>query len=242
MRIIKVNAIPSTNNLAREFYDGNRDFQPICIVAKHQTQGKGQRGAQWYSKPGENLTFSLLFPQQKLQVSKQFNLNMAVSIAILKTLRKQDILDLSVKWPNDILSGNYKIGGVLIENILKSDKVAASIIGIGLNVNQIEFNQLPKAASLKSVTGRDFNLESLLEELLNQLEERLNNLSNQENSEVVAEYEKNMFRKDKISVFKKPDGTLINGIIKGLGASGLLKIELEEGVQEYDLKEIELLY
>lgn len=242
MRIIKVDAIQSTNNLAREFYHGNRDFEPICIVTKNQTQGKGQRGAEWHSKPGKNLTFSLLFPQHKLNVTRQFYLNIAVSLAVLNALKKYHIPNLSVKWPNDILSANYKIGGILIENILKSDEVSASIIGVGLNVNQLEFGALPKAGSLRSITGSKFNLERLLDELLKQLEERLNEISDVKYETLVLEYEENLFRKAKISVFKKPDGTIMNGIIKGVGVTGLLKIELEEGVKEYDLKEIELLY
>ncbi|MDX1545194.1 MAG: biotin--[acetyl-CoA-carboxylase] ligase, partial [Christiangramia sp.] len=117
MRIIKVNAIDSTNSFVREFYEGNNDFEPVCVRAISQKKGRGQRGSSWESKAGENLTFSILYPQKKLNVSRHFLLSATISLAVLKALHELQIPELKVKWPNDILSARRKVGGILIENI-----------------------------------------------------------------------------------------------------------------------------
>ena len=71
---------------------------------------------------------------------------MVMSLAIVKALERLNIPKLSIKWPNDILSANKKICGVLIENVIKQNQLESSIIGIGLNVNQNKFDNLPQAA------------------------------------------------------------------------------------------------
>ncbi len=173
MRIIKVSAIDSTNSFARKFYEGDPDFEPVCVQAYHQTRGRGQRGAGWVSKPGENLTFSILYPQKKLAVSRHFLLSATISLAVIENLELFSIPNLKVKWPNDILSARKKVGGILIENVLKTDRIVASIIGIGLNVNQTNFEDLEQAGSLKTVTGKTYSLDDLLEELVQNIENKL---------------------------------------------------------------------
>lgn len=243
MRIIKVSAIDSTNSFARKFYEGDPDFEPVCVQAAHQTKGRGQRGSNWESKPGENLTFSILYPQKKLAVSRHFILSATISLAVLETLEKFSIPNLKVKWPNDILSARKKVGGILIENVLKTNKIVASIIGIGLNVNQTDFEGLEQAASLKAITGKIYSLDNLLEELVQNIENKLQQLHASEKTEVLEKYSENMFRKDEVSVFEIPNGHRINGIIRGVSMEGKLKLEIEDSViQTFDLKEIKMLY
>lgn len=244
MRIIKVNAIPSTNDFARELYRQNGPEAPLCVVAYDQTRGKGQRGAGWQSNPGENLTFSLLFSDLNLNNGEQFLLSAAVSIAIQEFLLKNQIPAVSVKWPNDIMSGNKKLAGILIENILKQDKLAASVIGIGLNVNQTEFAGLPKASSLKKLTGIHFETQHLLQQILEYLEAEINLLKNDsERNKILSRYSSRMFKKDMVSTFKMPNGTYLSGIIRGVSNQGLLKVETDsEIIKFFDLKEVELQY
>ncbi|NJW55770.1 biotin--[acetyl-CoA-carboxylase] ligase, partial [Salinimicrobium sp. CDJ15-91] len=97
---------------------------------------------------------------------------------------------LRVKWPNDILSANQKIAGILIENTISEGKVVASVIGIGLNVNQTQFDDLPKAASMKTVSGRDFETEEVLELLLKDLENSFGNISEENSEAILKAYEK----------------------------------------------------
>lgn len=243
MRIIKVNAINSTNNFARDFYRGNSDFEPVCVVAFEQTKGRGQRGASWVSKPGENLTFSVLYPKLNISINHRFLLSAAVSLAILEALKEFEVSDLSVKWPNDIMSGRFKIGGILIENILNSEGISASIIGIGLNVNQQEFSGLPKAGSLKKVTGKNFDLDEVLSKILKKIDLRLKSISSENETLVLEEYASMMFKRDVVSTFQLPDKSYLTGVIRGVTTSGLLNIEVEDSVfRTFDLKEVKLMF
>src|SRR5690606_34414076 len=162
MQIIKLNATESTNvylkNLALE--EELEDF--TVVVARKQLKGRGQIGTKWESEVGMNLTFSILKNNVDLPVADQFLLNMGVSLAIFDALRQLYVPDLSVKWPNDILSGHFKICGILIENVLSGTMIQTSIIGIGLNVNQLNFGDLSQASSLKLILGRTFDLDELL--------------------------------------------------------------------------------
>ncbi len=243
MRIIKVDAINSTNEFVRDFYRGDVDFEPVCVSAHTQTAGKGQRGAGWISNAGENLTFSILHPEISLQVDEQFLLSATVSLAVTETLQAYEIPKLKVKWPNDIMSGNRKICGILIENILKNDRIAASVIGVGLNVNQKEFSDLPQAGSLRMVTDTSFELDGLLKAILKTMEKRLRALPALSKTEVLEEYASSMFRRDQVSTFQLPDGSYLTGIIRGVTTTGRLNLEVEDAVfRTFELKEIKLLF
>ncbi len=243
MRIIKVNAIDSTNSFIREFYGGDTGFEPVCVQALSQTKGRGQRGAGWQSQAGANLTFSILYPQKRLNISRHFLLSAAVSLSVIGVLRDENVPDLKVKWPNDILSAKFKIGGILIENIVKTEGIVASIIGIGLNVNQTVFENLPQASSLKNVTRRAFDLDELLEKLISGIEGRLQQLPDVDPTQILEEYVQNMFRLNVVSTFSSLDGTYFNGIIRGVTTEGKLNMEIEDGVfKTYDLKEVKLHY
>ncbi|MCL6219776.1 biotin--[acetyl-CoA-carboxylase] ligase [Zunongwangia pacifica] len=243
MRIIKVDAIPSTNDFVKQYYTGNSSFEPVCVSARFQTKGKGQRGGFWKVTKGKNLTFSLLYPKIKVTANQHFLLSAVVSLAVINVLQKFDIPKLSVKWPNDIMSGNFKICGILIENILKQADIAASIIGIGLNVNQDDFGDLKQASSLKLQTGNDFDLDEILNAILEELSVRLNALSEGKKSLVLEEYAALMFKKGVVSAFQYPNGDYFNGIIRGVTTKGLLNVEIEDAVfKTFDLKEVKLMY
>ena len=242
MNIIKVNATESSNTFARNWYQSNKNSGAVCIWVKEQTAGRGQRGATWQSNTGQNLTFSLVYPNPVIEIDSQFLLSQAVGLGVLEALQEIKIKNLSLKWPNDILSAGFKIGGILIENLWSNGKIAACVIGIGLNINQISFNDLPKASSLKLVTGKDFEPEEVLQILLMKIKAKLDRLGDQKDH-IQQEYEKSLFRKDKVSTFQLPNGKLLSGIILGVTAAGLLKVQVEENrVRTFDLKELKLLF
>jgi len=243
MHIIKVDATESTNSLARERFNTNKNDSPICIIASNQTSGRGQRGATWVSNAGENLTFSVIYPKPSVEIGDQFLLSAAIGLQILKALKQLKINNLKLKWPNDIMADGYKIGGVLIENILQNNRIGASVIGIGLNVNQVHFPDLPKAASLKNLTGTIYSTEEVLSVILEHLEKMI--LVNNESfyKDVLKDYEANLFRRKKASTFQLRDGSLIAGIILGVTQSGLLRLKVEdEVIRTFDLKELKLLF
>lgn len=243
MHIIKVNATESTNSLAREWYNSNKNESPVCIVAFSQTSGRGQRGAKWVSNAGENLTFSIIYPNPKVEIGDQFLISAAVGLQIIKALKLLKINNLKLKWPNDIMADGYKIGGVLIENILQNNRIAASIVGIGLNINQVQFPGLPKASSLKNLTGTLFSKDEVLSTILNTMEEMMLGNKDLFFENVLKEYEKLLFRRKKASTFQLKDGSLLTGIILGVTPSGLLRVQIEdEQIRTFDLKELTLLF
>ncbi|MDN3596560.1 biotin--[acetyl-CoA-carboxylase] ligase [Zunongwangia endophytica] len=243
MRIIKVDAIPSTNDFVKQYYTGDSTFEPVCVSARFQTNGKGQRGAIWNVSAGKNLTFSLLYPKIKVTVNHHFLLSAVVSLSIIKVLDKFYVPKLRVKWPNDIMSANFKICGILIENILKHTDIAASVIGIGLNVNQDDFGDLKQASSMKLQTGENFNLEEVLAEILEELSAKLELLSAETETLILEEYASLMFKKDVVSTFQWSNGEYFSGIIRGVTTQGLLNVEVEDAVfRTFDLKEVKLMY
>ncbi|MCR9264842.1 MAG: biotin--[acetyl-CoA-carboxylase] ligase [Flavobacteriaceae bacterium] len=242
-RIIKLDATDSTNQYLKDLLQTKNASDFTVVVAKKQLKGRGQMGATWQSEEGKNLTFSALKKFNSFSTEHQFNLNIAVSLAVCDVLNTMDLPNVRVKWPNDILSGSSKICGILIENILKGQEIQYSIIGIGLNVNQTSFDNLDKAASMHTISGRVFDLDELLHLILDSMKHRLLDIEDKTIAELLPEYEQHLFRKDKPSTFTNSKGERFMGFIRGVSETGKLVLELEDHIfREYDLKEVSLLY
>lgn len=243
MRIIKLDATDSTNAYLKNVMLSEVLDDFTIVTVKAQLKGRGQMGSQWQSEPGKNLTFSVLKKFDTLPVREQFLLNIAVSLAVYNTLINLQIPDVSIKWPNDILSGSLKICGILIENVLYDQQIQSAVIGIGLNVNQLSFDQLPNATSIKLVTGKTFVIDEILQALVKQLKQVFLEFRGKTVGEVKTDYEKLLFRKDKPSTFRQPSGELFMGFIQGISDQGRLSVVLEDSViREFDFKELQLLY
>lgn len=243
MGIVKLDATDSTNQYLKELLLSEEVEDFTVVSAKEQLKGRGQMGANWESKSGKNLTISVLKKFNQFPISNQFLLNICVSLAVLDTLKGLSVPNLSVKWPNDILSGSSKICGILIENILLGTRIKTSILGIGLNVNQQTFNTPSNASSLKLLLGRTLNLDELLYEIIENLKVNFLRLEENSNNELWEAYESNLFRKDKPSTFIDIQGEVFMGFIRKISPEGKLVVELEDAVlKEFDLKEIKLMY
>jgi len=243
MQRIKLDATDSTNAYLKKLMlsENLEDF--TIVTANQQLNGRGQMGTQWESEAGKNLTFSVLKYFKNFPIQEQFLLNIIASLAVYKTLKKLFIPNLRVKWPNDIMSGNFKLCGILIENNLKNNIIQSSIIGFGLNVNQLEFGNLKKASSLKKITGKTFNLDEVLAPLLLNLKLLFNEFESGNVKATRKQYESLLFRMDKPSTFKEGDSKLFSGYIRGISKEGNLVVELEDSIlKEYAFKELELLY
>ena len=243
MNIIKLNATDSTNSYLRRLCVDELIADYTAVIAKRQTNGRGQIGTIWSSQSSKNLTFSVFKDVSAYHLESPFYISMVTSLALIKTLRCFSINKLSVKWPNDILSENKKICGILIENVFKQNKFADSIIGIGLNVNQVEFDNLPQASSLRLISGRVFDLDEVAHVIIKNLKHYFNLLKKGEFDVLKAKYETYLFRKNKPSTFKDAEGRLFSGFIKGVSNYGSLQILLEDDiVKEFEFKTITLLY
>src|SRR6187402_1310392 len=162
MQLIKLDAIDSTNDFLKGLAAGQYLENFTVVSAENQTKGKGQMGAKWVSEIGKNLIMSVLVKDLLTDINQIYNLNVAIAVSIIEVLEKYNIPKLSIKWPNDIMSDHSKIGGILIENSIRSEGEIFSIVGIGLNINQENFDNLPKASSLFVKTGQHFDKEELL--------------------------------------------------------------------------------
>lgn len=243
MRIIKLDAIDSTNSYLRQLSITEPIEDYTAVVAKHQTNGRGQMGSKWSSQGSKNLTVSVFKDISYLKIDHSFYISIVVSLSIFKALEMFQIKNLKVKWPNDILSDNKKVAGILVENVIKQNQLQSSILGFGLNVNQTDFNDLPNASSMILISGNVFDLDEVLQEILRHLKLHFELLKEGQMNQLRREYETHLFRKDKPSTFKNSDGELFSGIILGVSNSGNLKVQLEDAVaKEFDLKEIVLLY
>ena len=161
----------STNTLLRDEYPDAPHL--FTIRAGYQTAGRGQAGNGWESEADRNLLFSTLIRPDNLPATEQFNLSMAVSLALYRTvaalLPTEEADALSVKWPNDLYFGDLKLAGILIENIIQGANIARSVAGIGLNVNQSVFTSAPNPVSMTQITGRSYDLELILNDFLAEL-------------------------------------------------------------------------
>ncbi|WP_348825204.1 biotin--[acetyl-CoA-carboxylase] ligase [Flavobacterium aestuarii] len=242
MKLIKLDAIDSTN----EFLKGLSNRQEVqnftVVTAETQYKGKGQMGAKWDSEPGKNLIMSVLIKGFLFNYEDVFNLNVVVSLAVIRALKKYNIPALSVKWPNDIMSANKKIGGILIENSMKGDGTIASIVGIGLNVNQTEFVNLPRASSLSIICHANFDKEEILFKIISEIKKIITDFSARF-SFLWEEYTNGLFKIGIPAAFSDEYDNNFMGIIKGVSENGKLLIQLEDdSICEYNLKEVQMLY
>jgi len=243
MHIIKLSATDSTNTYLRNLCNEENLKDYTVIVTNQQTKGRGQMGSVWESEADKNLIFSVFKDLSEFIIEHSFYLSMIVSLSILDALKKMAIHNLWIKWPNDILSDNKKICGILIENVVKNNKLSSTIIGIGLNVNQLEFNNLPNAASLKSATGINHNLDELLINILGSLIFKFDLYKKGEFVEFKQKYEESLYGINRPSSFQDKNGKLFQGIIQGVTNSGKLNILLEDNViKAFDHKEAILKY
>ena len=241
MRLIKLDATRSTNATLKELWQNNHTVDWTVVWAVDQTQGRGQQGSQWISEPGKNLTFSVLKEFEALEARYQFLLNMAVSLAVHETLLELDIADVRVKWPNDIMSGSEKICGILIENIVKSNNIQAAIIGIGLNVNQVDYGDIRNAGSLKTVSGKEYNIDAIYSLLTKSLKRRLEMLNSTSLIQIRPDYLKVLYRLDQESDFQVIGKAPEKGIIRGISEEGKLRVELNGVISEFANKQIQLI-
>ena len=200
-------------------------------------------GTKWDSEHSKNLTISVFKDMSTTFIEHPFYVSLITSLALIRTLQSFSIRKLSVKWPNDILSEDKKVCGILIENVIKQNNLKASIIGIGLNVNQTAFGNLPKASSLKILSGNHYNLEEVLYTTIKFLKYYFMLIRKEEYEVIKREYESYLFRKNKPSTFIDSNGNMFTGIIKSISDSGSLQVLLEDDIlKEFELKEITLLY
>lgn len=243
MSIIKLNAIDSTNDFLKDLSRNQLLDNFTTVVAQKQTKGKGQMGANWDSEEGKNLIMSILVKDILQNVDEIFHLNVAIALSVLQVLQNCKVPNLSVKWPNDIMSDHKKICGILIENSFKSDTKIESIVGIGLNVNQQQFENLPKASSIAVITNAEFDLDIILIKIIFQIKKNCSWILSNQSDKLWQEYHKQLFKINVPMAFEDANQIKFMGIIKGVSPEGRLEVAVEDdSVKSFGIKEVQILF
>ena len=227
----------STNDTAAEIIQNAQAFDGTIVITSDQTSGRGQRGNTWETLPGQNITMSVILKPDFLNASQQFSLNIAISLGIYAFLSKYISEELKIKWPNDIYVGNRKMGGVLIENTLSGSRISFAIVGIGLNINQLEFSENRTISLRLAIRKDEFALESLVEELCICLEKYYLQLKSGKASVLKQQYLNRLYRYQETHYFRRNDQRFLGKIV-GIADNGPLMVEIDGEVNYFDFKEI----
>jgi BirA family biotin operon repressor/biotin-[acetyl-CoA-carboxylase] ligase len=237
--LIELDSIDSTNNYAKELLSNSRPIEGTTITAKDQFAGRGQMGNTWQSTAGKNLTISVILYPDFLEADKQFFLNMAVALAIKDFCESTLNDEIKIKWPNDIYFHDKKLGGVLIENTIQGNKISSSVIGIGININQEEFDPgLPNPTSFIQIRNSPSDISNLIEELCSYLEKYYLQLRQLHFNFLDKGYTEALYRYQQTHEFKKGD-TVFKGEINGVTKDGKLIIHSNGKELKFGFKEVE---
>lgn len=237
--MIKIEELCSTNDYASEIV--SKGFVPdfTAIVTEFQTKGRGQRGNYWVSEAGQNLLFSIIVHPTEIPIKEQFILSQAVSLALREVVSLY-CEPVSIKWPNDIYVGNKKVAGILIENSIREKKIETAIIGIGLNVNQLEFEGVPNPTSLRAESGHELNKDEVLAQFLSRFRQLYGEMSTNAVA-IRSEYKARLYEYGKMRQYKDATG-IFSGQIIDVDADGQLLIADANGdLRRYYFKEVEYL-
>lgn len=238
----ELSSCPSTNDYALDLLSKSKPKDGTAILTFCQTQGRGQVGSNWVSEPFKNIAFTCILYPDFLKPKEQISLNQAVALAVLNLMARYTEKEVNVKWPNDIYVNHHKISGILIQNLLSSNKFSASIVGIGINVNQDQFPaDLYQATSLINETGRTFDLKELYLELCDCLNEQYVRLQNRELSDIHFDYINKLYKYQEWSLFERINGATFKGKIIGISSAGKLQVEREGEIEEFGIKEVKLI-
>lgn len=217
---IELDTVDSTNNYAMGLVHAGTAQHGTGVLARHQTNGKGQRGKVWETEPGANLSFSIII-KPNLLITQAFQLLATVAITVRNQLEKYMGDETSIKWPNDLYWRDRKTGGILIENIIRGNEWQWAVIGIGINVNQTQFGQLQNPVSIKQVSGKQTDVPTLAKQLQKAVTDALNDLALNGFDAYFEQYNLHLFRKHEIVRLKK-ENRIINTRINCVNTQGQL--------------------
>lgn len=244
MDIKEIGITDSTNNYVRAH---EKELAGMTMVrAVCQTGGRGQRGNSWEAEPGKNLTFTVLYRPDGMEAGSQFSISEAVATGVVSYLAGRGI-EAKVKWPNDVYVGDRKICGILIEHSVMGREIEYSILGVGINVNQLEFiSDAPNPVSMARLTGKEYDLREEAEAIGTEIEKSLGETRDEPGRRRLHEsFLDGLWRADG-AAYEFRDvarDTVFRGIIRDVERNGILVMEDIErgGERRYAFKEVEFL-
>lgn len=241
----KSDSIGSTNTYLRDLNGGDPEYEYEVAVASFQTAGRGQKGNSWESEAGKNILFSILAHPKSLKVQEQFYISEAIALAVsdsvIEAVGPAFAPDVSVKWSNDVYWKDYKMAGILIENTLQGDCILDTVVGVGLDVNQEVFvSDAPNPISMRNITGRNFNLEDLLQDIIARFIGYMECPASKR-SDVDLLYRNRLYRREGYHKFRDENG-IFEARIEGIRSDGCLILITNSGEHRtYEFKQVQFI-
>lgn len=241
-RFIYKKQLESTNESAMIALSNKGPSHNFCLYTYDQTAGRGQIGRKWYSGSGENLTATYTWQEVGLPAKEQFRINMAFALAIYQLIHAQlepsMAETVSIKWPNDIYIGDRKVAGILIRNVLKGDRIATCLMGVGINVNAPSFPpDLPNPVSLFQLSQQSTSLMALQLELAELLSRFLDDCFSYPQRQR-ALYIELLYRRNSVAAYEA-EGERFQGEILGVTEVGKLRMRVGEQERQYSFREVQ---
>jgi BirA family biotin operon repressor/biotin-[acetyl-CoA-carboxylase] ligase len=233
--IVYYETLLSSNNEAIRLAS-NGVPEGTVVVCREQTAGRGQRDKRWVSAPGENLTMSLIIRPTEIAGDEVFLLSKAFSLAVVRSLNHYGINAL-IKWPNDIYVETRKIAGILLEHSFWGNNLVFSVIGLGLNVNQISFAPMDIVpTSIVLETGKDYYS---IDEIMSSVLERFSSLYQSDKKTIHSGYMEKLYRRKGHFNYRTKNGEILIAEIHDVADSGELILKDNNGVfNSFVFKEI----
>ena len=233
----EIDACDSTNRTLQEWLKTHPLPEGTVLRTHQQNAGRGQGTNTWISEPGQNLTFSCVLFPENLNLSHAFILNMAITLGIYDYLTGFFHDHVKIKWPNDLLVNQKKIAGILFANTIRDQKVTQSVIGIGINMNQEKFHDLPNAVSLFVLLKQKKVLADELVRLLKCLDERYRLFREGKFEEIRVEFSRSLLGYHEPCNFFKEDVGFTASIM-GVNTEGKLALHEGDTLNYYSHQEI----
>ena len=230
MEYLKIySTLDSTNKEAHRLLANGPIMNGLTLIARQQTDGRGQLGRIWIAQPDTHLAMTIIYQPVNLTPDKLPTLGMKISLGIARTLQSiEPTFQPRIKWPNDIYAGLKKLSGILIENALAGNRVQHSIIGIGINVNEDHFPpEIPNAVSLHILTGLKYNPDDIAIAIRKHVLEILEDESNSWKKE----YDQCVFGKGQSFAFISGEHSF-EATVTGVSLEGHLLLEQSDGVSK----------
>ncbi len=217
-----LDSVDSTNNYAMGKVHEGLATHGMAWFAHRQTAGKGQRGKEWQSETGKNVLLSIVLKPGPVFRSRPFYFSAFIALCCAEVLASETTKDFQIKWPNDLYWGDRKAGGILIENNFQGSEWNWTVVGIGINVNQVVFGEAnARAVSLCEVAGKQLDpvdLGARLHEYILHKYEEVNELTVKE---LVPRYNQFLYKKDQEVKLRK-NFAVFQTTIKGVSETGQL--------------------
>jgi len=233
--------VSSTNSYMSNLLSQQQMPEGSVIVARKQTEGRGQANERWVSENGKNLLVSFAF-YPVLHAQNLFMLTKTFSLGVYDCIREILGTGVKIKWPNDIYIHDKKLCGMLIENSIRNPHISHTILGIGLNINQKKFpSHLPNPVSLSMIVGKDLDLDDCFCMLCNTLENRYLQMNAGHYEKINEEYNQGLYRFGEMCEYDN-NRERFRARLTAVGDDGKIFLKRDNGlIEKYDFKEIKFI-